>query len=304
MKAIIDEIRADDTSGAIEVTIKAAEILKKAIRSDSFATAGELADQILKTSKEIYAAKPAMASLANLAAYSLAGAEKATSAEDGISIAIGNIEEFITIMKENVSLVAEHVAAHIEEGSFIITISYSSTVIEAALLAHRQGKKFRFYCLESRPLNEGARLAQVLAGAGIETTLLTDASMFLFMEDMSMALVGGDTISADGLVNKTGTSGLAMAADKFGVPFYALCSSEKLLPTAMNYQPKMDRSNPQQVLKRTRKNLEVINCYFDCTPLERITGVITDKGLIHGDMIMEHLNTLPSRKHMLEILRP
>ncbi len=301
---MIEEIRSDNRSGAVEVTLKAAEALKRAVKSNTFQTVTELTDYILKTSREIYSAKPAMASLANLAAHALAGAEKSAGVKEGVSNALDNINEFIALMKENVSLVAEHAASAIDDGSSIMTISYSATVAEAAIRARSQGKDFSVYCLESRPMMEGAMLAEVLAGAGIETVLLTDASAFVFIDEMSMAMVGGDTLSPDGLVNKAGTSGLAMAAEKQGIPCYALCSSEKLLPVPLGYQPKLDRYDPRQVMELPPRNLNVINCYFDSTPLERLTGVITEKGLINGDYIIEHFSSLPTRRHVLEILRP
>lgn len=304
MKSIINEIKADNTSGATQLTLKAAEALKQSIESDTFQAMTQLLDHILKTSREVYSAKPAMASLASLGAYAMAAAETCDSVKEGAAGAINGIERFIIRMKENVSLTAAHAASLIETGSSIMTISYSSFFAEAATRARSNGRDFTVYCLESRPLAEGVTLARLLAGQGINTVLLTDASLFLFMEDMSMVMVGGDSLSPEGLINKTGTSGLAMAAEKHGVPFYALCSSEKLLPTGMPYQPRLDRYDPRQILPSPYENIQVINCYFDSTPLERLTGVITERGLIQGDTIMEHFSSLPARRHLLEILQP
>lgn len=303
MKSIINEIKSDNTSGATHLTLKAAEALKQSIQSDTFQTRSQVLEHILKTSREIYSAKRAMASLATLGAHAMAAAETCDSAKEGVSKAVHGIEQFVTLTKENASLVAEHAASLIEAGSSIMTISYSSAVAEAATRARSNGRDFTVYCLESRPLAEGLTLARRLAGQGIDTVLLTDASLFLFVEDMSMVLVGGDSLSPGGLINKTGTSGLAMAAEKHGIPFYALCSSEKLLPTGMPYQPRLDRYDPRQILDPPPENLQAINCYFDSTPLERLTGVITERGLIQGDTIMEHFSSLPARRHLLEIIQ-
>lgn len=303
MKDMIREIAADNTSGAVEITLKAAQALKHSMDSTSFGMITELVDHILKTSREIYLVKPAMASLVNLGAYVLAGAQDGASLDEGLVNAHNQIEQFIELMNKNVSLAAKHGASLMEGGSSIMTISYSATVVKAFIEANSGGAALRIFCLESRPLMEGVTMARELAAAGIETMLLTDASALMFMEEVSMVVVGGDSLSPEGLVNKIGTGGLALAAEKLGIPFYALCTSEKILPSGLGYQPMMDRNDPEQILRQPPKNVEVINCFFDVTPLDRLTGVITEKGLIQADLLMDHLTSLPNRHATFQILQ-
>jgi translation initiation factor 2B subunit (eIF-2B alpha/beta/delta family) len=303
MNDAIEEIRSDFTSGALDITLKAAEALKQSIGSTGFANTAEMVDHVLKVSREVYRARPAMASLANLAGRTLAGAETGETVEEGVTEAVSNIDGFVELMKENAAMVAEHAASFIEDGGSIMTISNSSAVWDAVIKARDQGKCFKVCCLESRPMLEGVMLAERLTEAGVDTLLLTDSSAFMFMEEMSVAMVGGDSLTPQGLVNKVGTRGLAMAAEKLGVPFYALCSTEKLLPMGLGYEPKLDLYDPRQILQQPPENLEIVNCYFDITPLDQLTGVITEKGLIHGDYLMEHLSALPTRGHVAEILQ-
>ena len=86
-------------------------------------------------------------------------------------------------------------------------------------------------CLEARPLYEGRALAQRLAaGRYPDHACRGYALAARLVGDMDAVLVGGDTVAPGGLINKAGTAALAHAARACGVPVYAVCPSEKLLP--------------------------------------------------------------------------
>jgi translation initiation factor 2B subunit (eIF-2B alpha/beta/delta family) len=80
-------------------------------------------------------------------------------------------------------------------------------------------------------------------------------------------------------VNKTGTSLLAAGARQLRVPLYALCDSAKLLPEGRAPLPEAPK-NPREVLPRRIAGVTVENFYFDRTPLDRLTGVITEDGIL------------------------
>ena len=80
------------------------------------------------------------------------------------------------------------------------------------------------YVNETRPLLQGARLtAYELMRAGIDVTLICDnmASIVMSQKRVDSVFVGCDRIAANGdVANKVGTSGLAILAKHYGVPFY------------------------------------------------------------------------------------
>ena len=92
--------------------------------------------------------------------------------------------------------------------------------------AHDQGMKLHVYVDETRPLLQGARLtAFELAHAGIDTTLLCDNMAAQLMREgrVQACMVGCDRVAANGdVANKIGTSGLAILAKHYGIPFYVL----------------------------------------------------------------------------------
>lgn len=83
---------------------------------------------------------------------------------------------------------------------------------------------------ESRPLCEGVTMAQRLAAAGLQVTLITDAQAGVFVEEADAVLLGADAVTPDGVVNKVGSRLLALAAKAAGVPMIAVTDSLKVSP--------------------------------------------------------------------------
>ena len=76
--------------------------------------------------------------------------------------------------------------------------------------------RFDVICTESRPINEGVNLAAKLGGEGIRVKLVIDAAVCSILPQAQIVLIGADSLSAKGLVNKIGTLCLALAAREFG----------------------------------------------------------------------------------------
>ncbi len=255
----IAAIRNNRTSGAAELTAEAAEAL---------ALAAEIApDALQEAALAVTAAQPAMGSLVNLARFVIAAEDPRAAAR-----------QFVSRMREAAPRVAENAARLIRGGATVLTHSYSSAVLDAFRAAHAAGVHFRAVCTESRPLCEGAALAARLAGEGIESTLIPDAAAASLLRETALVLVGADAVSPRGVVNKTGTALIALAAAALHVPVYALCGSEKFLPP--DYElPSEPPKDPREILAEPVPNLTVVNYYFELTPIEYFTGIVTETGI-------------------------
>ncbi|GAG54283.1 unnamed protein product, partial [marine sediment metagenome] len=88
------------------------------------------------------------------------------------------------------------------------------------------GKNFNIICTESRPANEGFCLAEKLGKEEIKVKLIVDSASFSLLPEIQLILVGADALSTQGLVNKIGTLGLALAAKKFKVDIHVLCITQ------------------------------------------------------------------------------
>jgi len=192
-------------------------------------------------------------------------------------------------LDRSVERIDQRVLPLVPDGALVLTHSFSSTVLAAFLHAKQEGRMFTVLCTESRPQYEGRALADRLTQAGVETRLVVDALAPSMMGGIEVVLVGADSLSTAGLINKVGTYLLALAASAHGVPFYALCGTEKFLP--LDYTlPEESPKDSREVWPHHPQRVEVVNRYFDLTPLEYLTGIVTEEGMLSPNEVREIIN--------------
>jgi translation initiation factor 2B subunit (eIF-2B alpha/beta/delta family) len=270
----IEEIRRDRASGAIILAVRAATLLIECAQS-----APECVPQV---ARGLMAAQPAMAPMFNLTHRVLAASDVPAACSD-----------FLESMERGAALVAVNAAALVEDGMTVMTHSFSSTILEGLREAARSGKRFSAICPESRPVCEGVALAASLGMNGISSSVITDAAIYRFLPSVQLVWVGADAVSPRGVVNKTGTSLLALAAREFGVPVYVLCGSDKFLPGSHEAPPEEPR-DPGEIVARDLPLVTAHNYYFDLTPLAYITGIVTESGILKPAELLEKLHGAPA----------
>lgn len=176
-----------------------------------------------------------------------------------------------------VSRAADHAAKHIGSDATVITHSLSSSVTETMQLLAPRG--VQAIVTEGRPGFEGHQQALHLDRARIPVTLVTDAQMGHFAAQATVALVGADTLLSDGsVINKVGTSLLALAAREHGVPFYVCCESFKSIPFSAR-SIELEHADPAELDAPRGKYITPMNIYFDVTPARLVSAWITDDGV-------------------------
>ena len=149
---------------------------------------------------------------------------------------------------------------------------------------------FRVYCDETRPLLQGARLtAFELMADGVDTTLICDNMASQVMKNgwINAVFVGADRIAANGdSCNKIGTSGLAILAKYYGIPFYVLAPTSTIDMNISKGSDIIIEQRPSEEItemwyeKRMAPNdVKVYNPAFDVADNELITGIITEYGI-------------------------
>jgi translation initiation factor 2B subunit (eIF-2B alpha/beta/delta family) len=247
-----------------------------------------------------------MAPLFNLFNSLLLELDGCTGRRDSQAILSERAQAFAGAMYDRNRAIARHVCSIIAEGATVFTHSDSSTLRAALQHSHEAGRKFNVVCTESRPACEGSRLAQALSTAGVSTWLVTDSLIFSLLRERragSMVLVGADAVTTGGVINKAGTSGLAVAAQRWGVPFHVLAGSEKFLPSKFAPRGAIQDKPPEEILRSPPKELRIINRYFDVTPLDSITAVISESGAIPPGNLARELEHLPLHPELLAALR-
>ncbi len=172
----------------------------------------------------------------------------------------------------------------------IATARYG-TSLAPIYLGHERGYGFKVFADETRPLMQGARLtAWELTKAGIDVTLICDnmASMVMKNGWIDAVLVGCDRMAANGDgANKIGTSGLAILAKEYGIPFYMFVPTSTIDLTAKTGEDIYVECRPSEEVtskwferEMAPKGVSVYNPAFDVTDHRHITAVITEKGIV------------------------
>ena len=105
-------------------------------------------------------------------------------------------------------------------------------------------------------------------------------------------MAGADRICADGkLVNGIGTYQLALAAKMRGIPFYVFCETLKFDPRLKGDEVDLEEKDTSEVVEpgRLPPEIRVKNPYFDVTPLELVTGIVTENGLLKPEEVINYM---------------
>jgi len=298
IKSRIEKIRIDNTSGAQKLTKQVAESLIFLVDNYTDTSKSKVIKVIEQTILELKRAQPTMASIFNLTNSIMFDISTIKNEEKIRKIIRTNCKNYINRLDNSIRLIGE-LAANLIHNSFTIVVhSYSDTILKALISAKEMNKSFNVICSESRPMNEGLNLARKLGKQDIKTTLVVDSAIFSFLSETDLIFVGADSLSQNGLVNKIGTFGLAIAAEKFGIDFYTLCSTEKILP--FNHKSKSEKQkNPAEISKKLLTNVNIVNYYFDLTPLNYLTGIITEDGIKSSDKIKKYIDSLKNHKTLI-----
>jgi len=209
--------------------------------------------------------------------------------------------ECIAIHEEDIAMclaIARHGLSLVKEGDGVLThcnagpiaTSRYGTALGPILLAQEEGMALKVFADETRPLLQGARLtAYELHRAGVDVTLICDnmASMVMKNGWVQACFVGCDRIAANGdTANKIGTSGVAVLAKHYGIPFYVLGPTSTIdmnCPTGADIPIELrDPAEIRSLWYAQPMAPEGVKCFnpaFDVTDHALISGIVTEKGI-------------------------
>lgn len=184
------------------------------------------------------------------------------------------------------------IMTHCNAGT-LATAKYG-TALAPVYIALEQGwdpkKDLHVYCDETRPLLQGARLsAYEMQAAGVDTYVQCDnmASYTMKSGKIGIIFVGCDRVAANGdFANKIGTSGVAIIAKHYGIPFY-VCAPSSTIDMTMESGEEIhiEQRKPEEVTemwyekRMAPEGVGVVNPAFDVTDHSLVTGIITEKGI-------------------------
>lgn len=213
----------------------------------------------------------------------LMGAEAEKIQQEDIEMCHSISEYGLSLLKDG-----DGVLTHCNAGP--LATSRYGTAIGPMLLGNERGMKFKVFSDETRPLLQGARLTSYeLHKAGVDVTLICDNMASLVMKNgwVQACFVGCDRIAANGdAANKIGTSGVAILAKHYGIPFYVLGPTSTIdLNCKTGDEIVIELRDEDEIRSKFYQEpmaLADVKCYnpaFDVTDHELISGIITEKGI-------------------------
>jgi ribose 1,5-bisphosphate isomerase len=286
VRPTVETVRADREHGSAALSVRALAVLRD--RAGELAVAGDLPDEdawadLAALAGGLLAARPGMAALANRVHRAMATAAERTpaavedSADAALAAALDADEEAAAVAADRLS-------------GTVLTLSRSGTVLAALERADVDA----VVVAASRPGCEGVEVAETLADAGTDVTLVPDAAVahHLATADVEAVVVGADAVLPDGaVVNKVGTRAVALAAAREDVPLYAVAARDKVRPGDPG------RGSPDDPSRGSRNDtptdlgsvdpaavydgdadLRVATPLFDVTPPDLVAAVLTEEG--------------------------
>jgi translation initiation factor eIF-2B subunit delta len=283
----IREIKSDRTNGASQITRNALGVLRFFVQTSKHETCRSFKEDFIEVGRKLFEARPNMAPVQNLVAQAVY--EVGTLDEQDLlsvrNFAVSRITKLCEESEVAVKECAKWGATIIGDADCLASCSDSSTVCETFRAAKQAGKGFKVYVAESRSddgmFYYGKVMAEFLNSIGVDAEVFPDNEIRNYVPDAKCVLVGADSVLCDGaVINGKPTFELAVVAEDCGIPFYSVCETSKV--NTLSYLGK------KVALKEE----------FDATPSNLITGLVTEKGILDNEAIVE---VMKSKSKFFEI---
>jgi ribose 1,5-bisphosphate isomerase len=288
-----EKIRKLQVQGARNVAIAAIEAMQTLAKQTKSKTKRDFLDELKEAQTILFAARETEPLMRNAVRYLLTqvlnqDTEKVDVLKQNV---IANASQFLKDLDASRERTAEIGAKRIKDTSRVFTHCHSSTVTRLLAKAKEEGKNFSVICTETRPAFQGRITAKELVNLGIDTAFIVDSAARTFMKDVDIIFVGADAITSEGnVVNKIGTSSIAVLAHEARVPLYVVSELLKFDPETLSGEcEKIEQRNPAEVWNEAPSKLIIKNPAFDVTPHRYINGIVCEEGIIAPQAIVEVL---------------
>ena len=189
-------------------------------------------------------------------------------------------------------------ANRLADGDTVMTHCHSTDALACIEAAVEQGKSISAVVKETRPRQQGHITAEQLRDAGVPVTLIVDSAARRYLDEVDHVVVGADSIAADGgVINKIGTSGLAVNARERGVPIMTAAQTIKLHPeTLTGHTVEIEMRSESEVIGPAARGeigeIAVENPAFDVTPPRYMDAIVTEQGQFPPESIVTLMREL------------
>ncbi|MXV63643.1 ribose 1,5-bisphosphate isomerase [Natronorubrum sp. JWXQ-INN-674] len=301
--ATADDIAEMEIRGAATIADAAAEALARQAAQSDVDSPSAFRQQLRAAAKTLYETRPTAVSLPNALRYVLRGMSGETVSELRASI-IARAEEFQHDLTQAQSKLGEVGSNRLRDGDVVMTHCHSTDALSCLEAALEDGKELEAIVKETRPRKQGYITAGRLRELGVPVTLIVDNAARRYLDRADHVLVGADSIAADGsVINKIGTSGLAVNARERGVPVMVAAQTIKLHPDTMTgHTVEIEMRDELEVLtdneraaigdEQAGEGLTVENPAFDVTPPRYVDAIVTERGQFPPESVVTLMREL------------
>ena len=291
VRVTAERIRRLEVQGARNVAIAAIKALQTLAEQTKAKNKTAFLNELKEAQAVLFASRETEPLMRNAVRWIITQTEdSSTEKVDVLSeMVASNVSLFLQNLEASRELTAEIGAKRIRDGMLVFTHCHSSTVTRMIAKAKADGKSFSVICTETRPAFQGRITAREMVELGVQTMFIVDSAARSYMGDVDLVVVGADAITSEGnVVNKIGTSSIAVLANEARKPFYVVSELLKFDPETLNgaYE-RIEQRNPSEVWNEAPEKLSVRNPAFDVTPSRYIHGLICEEGVIAPQSIVE-----------------
>lgn len=293
----IGKIAEDRRSGATELARQALGVLERVLEVTPRRQRQAVFDRAVR---QLLAVRPSMSGLANVvirASRVIGGEGSGVRGENTVDLhstgGVETVQERIHSLGEELETgeqeLARRASGALRGTRRLMTLSSSGSVL--AVLreladgpqAEGQGGLPEAFVAESRPRCEGVETARCLAEMGYQVSVIADAAVGHHAWECDAAVIGADTVLADGTIyNKMGSLPLALACRHWNVPLYVVTLAHKIRLT--EDKPELEEMDAEE-LGTMPEGVRVRNVYFEAVPGELVTAIWSDLGTLTTETI-------------------
>lgn len=294
MEKIVDsaeKIRKLEVQGATNIALTAVKSLNEYVQASVFKDRMSKLEEISEAKRILFASRetePFMRNAIRFFEWKLKNSDWET-AEELHDVSTKTLNDLTFSFEKSHSTITIFGSKRIQNGDCILTHCHSSAVNDMLKLAKREGKSFHVIITETRPLYQGRMTARELVEAGIDATIIVDSAARSFIKNADFVIVGADAITSEGnVINKIGTSTIALIAHEARIPFYIISSLLKFDPQTIHGKfESIEERSSFEVWANAPEGLSIANPAFDITKRDYIHGIICEEGIISPHSILE-----------------
>lgn len=284
-------IKKLEVQGARNVAIASIKAMETQAKQTKAQNKQEFLKELSKAKRILFASRETEPLMRNAIRYIINQVEKTkeTQTKKLAKTVSSASQQFLDNLEKSKEKIAEIGEKRIRDNSIIFTHCHSSTVNYLLKRAKENHKSFEVICTETRPVFQGRTTAKEMLDMDVKTTLIVDSAARFFINQADLVMVGADAITSEGnVINKIGTSTIALLAHEARTPFYVVSELLKFDPATMfgDYE-KIEERNPKEIWDKPPKNLTIRNPAFDVTRRDFIHGIICEAGIISPHSIAE-----------------